>query len=288
MRKGCNLMTYKEVLQYSISITKRYGINYYRATTFFPHIIREAVFLYYAWMRIPDEYVDAKENQDNKSKLLNEWISDWDQTVLGTRDLKDIHWYMKKTFEKYAVPETYSKHFLQAMSQDLQQKEYTSYSELEKYMYGSAVVVGLSMLCFFGLHEEKRLSSARSLAKAMQMTNFLRDIQEDFEVLGRIYMPQDEMKKFGVSVDDIAKANNNENWKKFMQYQIVRCRDLYAKAWVGIEELPWKLKFPIRIATRKYEGILSEIEKAGYDVWLKKHSLSPFQKKLIISKSIFI
>lgn len=281
-------MTYKEVLEYSIAITKRYGLNYYRATTFFPRTVREAVFLYYAWTRIPDEYVDAQENQNKKSKLLNQWASDWDQTLGGGRNEQDIHWHMKKIFEKYSVPDGYGKSFLQAMSQDVTKTQYENYSELEKYMYGSAVVVGFTMLCFFSLHEEKRLSSAKSLAEAMQLTNFLRDIQEDFEILGRIYMPQDEMQKFGISFENISKKKNDENWKRFMQYQIVRCRELYADAWIGIEELPWKLKFPIRIATRKYEGILTEIEKANYDVWSKKHSLPSFQKKIIIIKSIFI
>ncbi len=281
-------MTYKEVLEYSISITKRYGVSYYRATTFFPRSVRESVFLYYAWTRIPDEYVDAEENQDKKLELLTDWVSDWNQTVPGERDSKDIHWYIKKTFEEYSVPESYSKDFLQAMSQDISQSEYQTYSDLEKYMHGSAVVVGLTMLCFFGLHEEKRFQSARALAEAMQLTNFLRDIREDYEILGRIYMPQDEMKKFGVDLHNIKQADNGEHWKHFMKYQIARCRDLYAKAWAGIEELPWKLKFPIRIATRKYEGILEEIEKAGYDIWSKKHSMSSMKKKIITIKSIFI
>lgn len=281
-------MTYDEVLQYSIDITKRYGINYYRATTFFPASVRESVFLYYAWMRIPDEYVDAQENQEKKSELLDQWILNWEETLTGARNEQDIHWYMKSIFEKYSVPNEYGKSFLQAMSQDVVKTDYKNYSELETYMYGSAVVVGFTMLCFFGLHDQKRLSSARSLGEAMQLTNFLRDIQEDFKVLGRIYMPQDEMKKFGVTIEHISQKNNNESWKNFMKYQITRCRDLYTHAWEGIEELPWKLKFPIRIATRKYEGILTEIEKANYDIWSKKHSLSPFRKKIIMIKSIFI
>ena len=281
-------MTYKEVLQFSEDVTKRYGVNYYRATTFFPRRIREAIFVYYAWLRVVDEYVDAECNQSNKEKLLHVWTQDWNKTCQHQRNIQDIHWYILQIFHRYNVPLKYADAFLHAMSQDVQKTVYANYKELEEYMYGSAVVVGLTMLYFFGLHQEKRLKNAQSFAEAMQMTNFLRDISEDFQVLGRIYMPEDEMKKFGVSVQNITEKQNSPEWKSFIKFQIQRCRDLYEQAWIGIEELPWKIKFPIRVAARKYEGILDEIEKADYDIWSKKHVLPSYKKKIITIKSIFI
>ena len=281
-------MTYKEVLQFSEKITKRYGVNYYRATKFFPRRVRESVFLYYAWVRIADEYVDAQENQNLKAELLHSWIQDWQATLKDERDTKDIHWYMKKAFQQYSVPLEYGDDFLRAMSQDINQKQYSNYGELEEYMHGSAVVVGYTMLCFFGLYEKERLNSARSFAEAMQMTNFLRDIQEDFETLGRVYIPQDEMLHFGISLEDIKFKKNSTAWKNCMKFQIQRSRNLYKKAWVGIEDLPWRLKFPLRVAARKYEGILDEIEKADYDIWSKKHVLPSWKKKIITLISIFI
>jgi len=281
-------MTYKEVLQFSQDTIKRYGVNYYRATNFFPRKIREVVFLYYAWVRTADEYVDAQENQNVQAELLHSWIQDWQTTLKGERDIEDIHWYMKKAFQQYHVPLEYADAFLKAMSQDIGQKRYSNYVELEEYMYGSAVVVGFTMLYFFGLYDQKRLKSAQAFAEAMQMTNFLRDIQEDFEILGRVYMPEDEMNHFEISLEDIKLKRNSTAWKNFMKFQIQRCRDLYQKAWVGIEDLPWKLKFPLRVAARKYEGILDEIEKSNYDIWSKKHVLPSWKKKIITVISIFI
>ena len=80
----------------------------------------------------------------------------------------------------------------------------------------------------------------------------------------------------------------NDNFKHLMRFEISRCRELYQKAWVGIERLPWRIKVPLRIAARKYEGIWKEIEKNDYDIWSKKHVLSRNKKLLLVVQSFFI
>lgn len=281
-------MTYFEVLEFSKHITKKFGGNYYQATKLFPPKIREAVFLYYAWTRIADEYVDSGFSKEKAEMLLENWIHDWQKTVEGNRNEYDIHWYMKQIFERYNTPLEFGGVFLGVMKQDIGTVRYEHYRDLEAYMYGSAVVIGFTMLSFFGLLTEDRKPSARAFGEAMQLTNFLRDIREDYEQLGRIYIPQEDMRRFGVSEEDIRIRSTNENFKRLMQFEISRCRELYQKAWIGIEQLPWRIKVPLRIAARKYEGILREIEKHDYDVWSKKHVLSRNKKLLLVIKSLFV
>lgn len=274
-------MNKQEIINYSKKITKHYGLNYYRATSLFPKKIREVVYVYYAWVRHADQLVDIL---NPKIKLLQEWIKDFAQD----KSQKELNIVVKKYFEIYNVPEQYPKAFLTVMEQDLSQKRYDSYKELEGYMYGSAAVIGLTMLCFFGLHKQQLIPGATKLGEAMQLTNFLRDIREDYEDLGRIYLPQEDMKNFGVTDQNIADYVYNENFKQLMKFEVERCRDLYRQAWPAIQKLAWKLKFPIRIATRNYEGVLSEIEKANYNIWNKRHRLSSVRKILVIIKSLFV
>lgn len=280
-------MTYAEVIAYSESITKQFGLNYYRATKLFPREIREVVFLYYAWIRIPDEYVDSGFPRDTSRTLLEQWIQDWKQTEEGVRNEYDIHWFMNQAFERYQTPRSYADDFFAAMTQDLEMVRYERYSDLEKYMHGSAVVVGYTMLSFFGLLTDERLPSARAFAEAMQLTNFLRDIREDYEKLGRIYLPQEDMRRFGVMEEDIKNKTNRKSFQNLIDFEVARCRDLYKVAWQGIESLPWRIKIPLRIAARKYEGILDEIERANYDIWSKRHTLPKSKKLFITFKSLF-
>lgn len=282
-------MNQEELLVYCKNITKEYGSNYYRATSLFPREVRDAVYVYYTWLRIPDEIVDSSTDVKNMASDLQKWIFQWVSLTQGERqDGVGIHSLFWGICQKYNVPLEYSYSFLRSMELDLHKKEYKTYDDLYEYIYGSACVVGLTLLHIFNLQKKELIPYATLLGEAMQLVNFLRDIQEDFELRQRVYIPLDDLHRFGVSVDDIARKNHSNNFRKLMQYEIKRCREKYKDAWVGIEKLPWRLKFPIRVATRNYEGVLQEIEKNDYNIWYQKHGLSKFKKIVIIIKSIFI
>jgi len=281
-------MNYQDIVYYSKLITKKYGSNYYYATSLFPEKIREAVYVYYAWTRIPDEYVDGGLTKFEANKKLAHWKHEWLQASTGQKQGSSIHNHMHRLFLQYKVPLQYAEDFLFAMQQDISQVRYTSYNELEKYTHGSAVVVGFTMLCFFGLYKKNLLPGARALGQAMQLINFLRDIREDVDDLGRIYIPQEDMDRYSVLEEDIIKHVYSDNFKRLMKFEIDRCRALYKKAWPAIEKLPWRIKFPIRIATRNYEGVLKEIEKADYDIWNTRHGLSKIKKLVVLIRSLFV
>jgi phytoene synthase len=279
-------MIYQEVLQQSKKITRTFGENYYQATSLFPKKIREAVFIYYAWTRIPDEFVDGDFSFEEAKQSLESWIADWEKASSNTKEVFNIHYYMNQLFVKYNVPKEYGENFLRVMEEDLYKNRYVTYQELESYMYGSATVVGLTMLCFFGLHKPDLLPGARAFAEAMQLTNFLRDIKEDYEHLGRIYLPEEDRKRFGVTEEDIKNHSLSPEFQNLMKFEIDRARSLYKKAWPAIQKLPWKLRFPIKVAGYKYQGILDEIEKANYDIWSKRHRVSRLRKLFIIIQSL--
>lgn len=282
-----DILQKKNIYRESKLVTMRYGKNYARAVSLFPKKIRYAVYVYYAWLRRADQLVDTTCHTVSTRENFFDWRQGWqDATLYKHTDMP--HQEMYRLCMYYGVPLEYFISFLHSMEQDFSIKQYETYQQLESYMYGSAVVVGFTLLCFFGLHRKNLLPGAQSLAEAMQLANFLRDIDEDYEQLGRIYIPKEDRQMFGVTNDYFEKKILDEKFIALMQFEIQRCRKLYKKAWVGIEQLPWRVKFPIRVATRNYQGILLEIEKSGYNIWDKKHALSRFQKIKVIIISLFV
>lgn len=127
------------------------------------------------------------------------------------------------------------------MLQDCIIHRYDTYEQLQDYMYGSAEVVGIMMCCVLNA-QDSSISYARKLGEAMQYTNFLRDVYEDYTDYGRIYIPRDRLAVYGLEHADIIdmclKHDCSETWKDFMKREVDRCRYLYQQAEPGIHLLP--------------------------------------------------
>jgi len=123
---------------------------------------------------------------------------------------------------------------------------------------------------------------AIKLGYAFQLTNFLRDIREDCDDLGRIYMPLDELARFGLSADDIRSHVRDERFLEFMKFQIDRNREVYREALPGIKLLHWRGRLAVRISYVLYKAILNEIERANYNVFAGRVRTN-YQQKLALS-----
>jgi phytoene synthase len=168
------------------------------------------------------------------------------------------------------------------MIQDITVSRYATYAELEEYMYGSAAVVGIMMSYVIGFKDEGTLERAKALGEAMQLTNFLRDIQEDYRDRGRIYVPLEDLARFGVSEDDFREQKMSPEFIELMRFEIDRARKLYAYAEPGIAELAPSGRFAIRLASRVYAAILIKIEQAGYNVFLGRVKTTKFEKLTLL------
>ncbi len=264
-------------------IIKKYGTGYYRATFLFPKEIREATWTYYQFVRTADEFVDDKTVLDHKG-ALSKWEDSWHKAQIGTESNPLFDNYLSVLVE-YKIPLEYTKTFLKAMEQDLVVSQYKTYEELEAYMDGSAAVVGYTMSYIIGF-EEGALPYAKALGEAFQMTNFLRDIKEDYVDRGRIYIPQEDMGRFGVTERHIKEGVVDEYWRALMQFEIKRTRDLYNKGVLGIALLDRKGRRAVYAAALIYKDILDKIEQNEYDVFSKRVVVSPFRKTMLLLKSI--
>ncbi|CAN5203369.1 phytoene/squalene synthase family protein [soil metagenome] len=279
----------QDALKKAQAIQKQHGTSYYLATQFFPKHFRQATYALYSFVRIPDQIVDEPGKDPLQAKEeLERWIAAWRGEMEGKASGDSLIKLSTELFTTYNVPRTYGEDFLAAMLQDTTQDRYESYAALEQYMYGSAVVVGLMMAhivgAVAGADSEKVLKAATCLGNAMQLTNFLRDIDEDYQDRGRIYLPQDEMGRYGVKEHDIASRVMSENLKRLMRFQVERARNLFAAAEPGILLLNPKARRAVRLAGKLYASILDSIVKQDYNPFAGRARVSRSKKVKIILK----
>ncbi len=252
------------------ALLKHHGKSYYFSTRLFPRPLQEATCALYAFVRLPDEIVDnsPQETPDEiaavRQKLLD-FLARW-KVAYEIGDSGDqILDFAAHIFHQRGVPFEYSEAFLQAMIQDTHQTRYANYKDLENYMYGSASCVGLMMSHIIGYEEPQTLDHATKLGNAMQLTNFLRDIDEDYQQRGRVYMPQDELKQFGLSDEDIAEHNFSPQFREFMKFQADRAHRLYDEANAGIPLLNKDGRFAVAMASTLYRAILDKLEARDWN-----------------------
>lgn len=266
-------------------IEKRHGTSYYLATLFLPREYREAVFVLYAFVRIPDEIVDNPAPDSDSAAELSNWKHDWIQCYDTGVTKRSILKATREVFLRYRIPLSVSIEFIDAMILDLTKTRYHSYEELQSYMRGSAQVVGVMLTYVFGFRDERAFPHAEALGEAMQMTNFLRDIREDYDKRGRIYLPMNEMTDHGVTEDMIKHHATTPEFIALMKQQIARARALYSEAEPGVALLSPKARRAVMLASRFYSAILDQIERQQYDVFTQRARVSTLRKCIIIFRS---
>lgn len=271
------------------ALQRRHGTSYALATRFFPKEKRLATEALYAFFRIPDDIVDVTNATDLKiaKQKLEAFEQHWRQAIdTGTSPdavLRCTAW----AFRRFSIPMEYGEAFLEAMKQDTAIDRYETYTDLEQYMYGSAAVVGLMMSYVIGFSDTRALVHAQALGEAMQLTNFLRDVGEDWRDRQRIYLPLEDLRRFHVTEQDILHGSLQEQVRALLQFEIARADALYAKAESGIDLLSKDGRFAVRAASRLYQHILREIERNAFDVFTKRARTSTPTKLGLLIRSAF-
>jgi phytoene synthase len=279
---------YDSDLNFCRSIHKKYGKSFYFGTLLMTPEYRDAVCIIYAFFRLPDEYIDTIYKDEKYIALakLEEWKVLWgkcyrNEEFKANGDELKVLRATKYVFDKYNIPFEYTDAFIGAMLQDTHKTDYKTYTELEDYMYGSASVVGLMMVYIVAENEniEPSLEYAQALGEAFQMTNFLRDISEDLFERDRIYIPKEDLEKFGITKEILLDKKVTPDFIKLMKFEIQKTRDLYEKADLGLKFLPKREAKAIRVARVLYSKILDKIEDADYDIFSSRIHLN-FKQKL--------
>jgi 15-cis-phytoene synthase len=259
-------------------ITSDNSRTFFMASNLLPPVKRRAVQALYAFCRVSDDLVDRPQGE-----VLSR-LEHWRQQVVHgltpsavNPDQEAVALAWTDTRRDFCIPGRYVEQLIEGISSDVNCVRYETFSGLAKYCYRVACTVGLMSMHIVGYTGREAVPYAIRLGVALQLTNILRDVGEDW-ANGRLYLPQEELDAFGVSVDQIAEGVVDHNWRNFMRFQISRARQLYAEALPGVAMLGRDGRFAIAAAGELYRGILSEIESNDYDVFRSRASMSTWNK----------
>ena len=257
-------------------LNAKHGKTYYLATLLLPPEKRPYVHALYGFARYADEIVDdlaSTLTNDEKAEQLNAWGQSFlDKFESGETD-DPVCLAVLDTVRRWNIPREHFEAFLHSMTMDLTITEYQTYEDLYEYVYGSAAVIGLQMVPILEPSDPAAYSHATELGVAFQLANFIRDIGEDLE-RGRVYLPLQELAKFGVTRADLEKRIATPAIKEAIKFQIARVRQLEQSSRAGIAMLGEKSQPCIETARVLYCGIVDAVIDIDYEVFDKRASVS--------------
>ena len=269
-------------------MTKHHAKTFYFASHVLPAQKRSDAYAVYAFCRYVDDQIDLAPDETARreafSRLQRLLQAAYEPAAESTRETELLPWWPAylETIQRRAIPQNYFQDLLAGVEMDRGQVRIKTWEELETYCYHVASVVGLIMVHVLTEPSPELLKPARDLGTAMQLTNILRDIREDWE-RDRLYLPLIELEKFGLKPDDIAVHRMSGSFRDMMRFQIGRARAYYSYAEPGIAALPNDgSRFCARLMSTVYGAILDEIERADYEVYRGRVRVS-FARKLWLS-----
>jgi phytoene synthase len=264
---------------YCSKITAIHSKSFFMASNLLPPETRKSIRALYAFCRSTDDIIDI--HTSNGVEELQQWRERALTSTPQTNDPISLAW--AHTRNKFNIPTTYAIQLIDGVSKDIRVNRYEDFSALTEYCYGVASTVGLMSMHIIGFADESAIRYAIKLGVALQLTNILRDIAEDWE-RGRVYLPQDELHAYGITEKCFNDGIVDDTWKSFMQFQIKRTRKIYEEAWPGINLLHSTGQLSIAAAATFYKGILDKIEENDYDVFSRRAHLTRWCKIQMMPK----
>lgn len=270
---------------------RRHGRTYYLATGLLPAWKRRHVHALYGFTRYADDLVDRCDGStDEKAAALLDWSTRFTAGLAGAPSDDPILPAVLHTIRVFDLDVADFDLFLRSMAMDLTVTGYQRYADLEGYMAGSAAAIGTMMLPILGTEDGPgTLAAAREPARALgfafQLTNFIRDVAEDLR-RGRVYLPVEDLDRFGVRREDLAAPVAGPEVRALVRYEVDRNRALYRAALPGIALLSASARPCIRAAFTLYQGILDEVERAGWDVLSARATVPNHRRAAVAAREL--
>ncbi len=279
--------TLNAAFKYARQVTAVHAKSFYLSARFLPREKRWATYALYGFCRYADNLIDTPRDR-SRSELLQEVEFLANELETAYRTGESEHPIMMPFIliaRKYTIPITYPMELLEGVKMDLRLDRYETFEDLYLFCYRVAGVVGLMMTNLLGYKSDSAFEYAEKLGIAMQLTNILRDVQED-ERMGRIYLPQEDLSQFNVSENQIVSEQMDQNMLDFMTFQVDRALRYYKEAEKGVELLDTNSQFAIYAASKIYRGILDKIIRQGYNPFLGRVYVPRQQKINILLREV--
>ena len=272
----------EEAERFCREMARREAKNFYWGFISLPHEQRMAIYALYDFARQVDDDVDDAPRAD----LIPQRLAAQRQRVIRCmaplEEAGDpVMYVLSKAVQRYAIPQDELQALIDGVERDCTQTRYGTWEELSEYCRLVASVVGRMCVRIFGFTDPAALTCADDLGLALQLTNILRDVREDAE-MGRIYLPREELERFGITEAGMLRGEPGEGWNAFVEFQTKRARELFESGYRVLRYIPRRPAACVQTMAGIYEGILQKIERDPQLPLRERAALSKREKLRVV------
>ena len=276
------MITVEQSYQYCLKVARTRAKNFYYSFVLLSRQQRKAMCAIYAFMRYCD---DLSDEPGASRAAVDKWRAELEDALQGRFSDHPVWPGFHHTVRRFGIPHDYFRQMIDGISSDLEPRRIETFDELYQYCYHVASVVGLTIIHIFGFDTRSALPLAEKCGVAFQLTNILRDIREDAE-RGRIYIPAEDLRRFGVSEEDLRAGRRDEPFLRLMRFEGARARAYYDESAPLLDLIHPRSKSSLQALIAIYSRLLDRIEGTNYDVFTRRVRLSLFEKSWIVVRSM--
>src|SRR5215472_727489 len=251
--------------QFVSKLTRKSRSNFFYAFLCLPRPQREAIYAVYAFCRIVDDAVDVGHDRAVQRKELERWRGEIAEVFEG-RPEHPAAQRLQEAVRRFRIPREALNEIIAGVEMDLDRSTYDTFEELYPYCYRVASAVGLCCIEIFGYTDVRARAYAVDLGVALQLTNILRDVEPDARA-GRVYVPQEDLRRFGVTVEQLTAGRYTPEFVELMRWEATRARRYYDEAWAALPTVDARRLFAAEIMGRTYYALLRAIEESRFRVF---------------------
>jgi squalene synthase HpnC len=257
--------------------------NFSVASWFLPARLRQHFFNVYAYCRISDDLGDEVGNPAASLLLLDQWQRELDACYAGS-PRHPVFVALAETVRKFEIPQHEFSDLLTAFRQDQTITRYETFDDLLGYCRNSANPVGHLVLYLCSYRDAERQKLSDYTCTALQLANFWQDVSVDYEK-GRIYLPLESLRRFGVSEEDLTAKRNTSSFCEMMRFEVARAREWFERGLPLVGKVDKELAIDLELFTRGGQEILNAIEKQGYAVLGRRPTISKSRKLVLVARA---
>ena len=273
----------KEAQAYCERLARTHYENFSVATWFLPSKLRQHFYNVYAYCRISDDLGDEVGDTGQSLELLDQWETELNACYAGS-PRHPVFVALQETVRQFGIPKHEFSDLLIAFRQDQTVTRFESFNDVLGYCRYSANPVGHLVLYLCGYSDGERQELSDATCTALQLANFWQDVAVDYEK-GRIYLPLEDLRRFGVSPDDIAQRRATPQFIALMKFEVQRAREWFERGLPLVKKVNRELAVDLELFSRGGQEILNAIERQGYDVLGRRPVISKPRKLWLVARA---